>query len=93
MIGIFGDTRYTHVLTTRLVVRSLLPRNHGGVDAENVIVIDADDSSSPYLYVDIARQHGMHHRNVLRKVLVSRQFTIYQLTNTIIYNIPRVTDT
>ena len=79
MIGIFGETRYTNALATRLVVRSLLPRNHGGVDAENVIVIDADNSSSPYLYVDIARQYGMHHRNVLHKVLVSRQFTIYQL--------------
>ena len=89
MIGIFGETRYTNVLATRLVVRSLLPRNHGGVDAENVIVIDADNSSSPYLYVDIARKYGMHHRNVLHKVLVSRQFTIYQLTNTIIYDLPK----
>ena len=89
MIGIFGETRYTNALATRLVVRSLLPRNHGGVDAENVIVIDADNSSSPYLYVDIARQYGMHHRNVLHKVLVSRQFTIYQLTNTIIYDLPK----
>ncbi len=79
MIGIFGETRYTNALATRLVVRSLLPHNHGGVDAENVIVIDADNSSSPYLYVDIGRQYGMHHRNVLHKVLVSRQFTIYQL--------------
>jgi hypothetical protein len=25
--------------------------NHGGVDAENVIEIDANNSSSPYLYV------------------------------------------
>ena len=41
MIGIFGETRYTNALATRLVVRSLLPRNHGGVDAENVIVIPA----------------------------------------------------
>ena len=89
MIGIFGETRYTNALTTRLVVRSLLPRNHGGVDAENVIVIDADNSSSPYLYVDIGRQYGMHHRNILHKVLVSRQFTIYQLTNTIIYDLPK----
>ena len=89
MIGIFGDTRYTNVLTTRLVVRSLLPRNHGGVDAENVIVIDADNSSSPYLYVDIARKYGMHHRNILHRVLVSRQFTIYQLTNSIIYDLPK----
>ena len=89
MIGIFGETRYTNAWMTRLVVRSLLPRNHGGVDAENVIVIDADNSSSPYLYVNIAREYGIHHRNVLHKVLISRQFTIYQLTNTIIYDLPK----
>lgn len=89
ILGIFGETRYTNALATRLVIRSLLPRNHGGINAENVIVIDADNSSSPYLYVDIARQYGMHHRNVLRKVLVSRQFTIYQLANTIIYDLPK----
>lgn len=89
MIGIFGDTRYTSSLTTRMVVRSLLPHNHGGVNAENVIVIDADNSSSPYLYVDIGRQYGIHHRNILHKVLVSRQFTIYQLTNTILYDLPK----
>ena len=74
---------------TRLVVRSFVPRTHGGVDAENVIVIDANNSSNLYLYVDIARRYGMHYRNVLRKVLVSRQFTIYQLANTIIYDLPK----
>src|SRR6476659_4415610 len=31
----------------------------------------------------------MHHRSVLHKVLVSRQFTIYQLTNTILYDLPK----
>jgi hypothetical protein len=72
-----------------LAVRSLLPRNHGGINAENVIVIDADNSSSPYLYVNFARRYGMHHRSVLHKVLVSRQFTIYQLTSTIIYDLPK----
>ena len=89
IIGLFGETRYSNALSTRLVVRSLLPRNHGGVDAGNVMVIDADNSSSPYLYVEIGRQHGMHHRNILHKVLVSRQFTIYQLTNTILYDLPK----
>ena len=89
IIGIFGETRYTNTLMTRLVVRSLLPRDHGGINAEKVIVIDADNSSSPYLYVNIAREYGMHHRNVLHKVLVSRQFTIYQLTNTILYDLPK----
>ena len=33
MTGIFGETRYTNALATRLVVRSLLPRNHGGIEA------------------------------------------------------------
>ena len=89
IIGLFGETRYSNALVTRLVVRSMLPRNHGGVDARNVIVIDADNSSSPYLYVNIAREYGMHHRNVLHRVLVSRQFTIYQLTNIIMYDLPK----
>jgi hypothetical protein len=89
ILEIFGDTRCTNALATRLVVRSLLPRKHGGINAENVIVIDADNSSSPYLYVDIGRQYGMHHRNILHKVLVSRQFTIYELANTIIYDLPK----
>jgi Rad51 protein len=87
IVGIFGEPRFSNALTTRLVVRSLLPHNHGGVDAQTVIVIDADNSSSPYLYVDFARQYGMRYRNVLRKVLVSRQFTIYQLAHTVIYDL------
>jgi len=89
ILGIFGETRYTNALATRLVVRSLLARNQGGINAENAIVIDANNSSSPYLYVDIARRHGMHYKNVLRKVMVSRQFTIYQLAHTIIYDLPK----
>ena len=89
IVGIFGETRFSNALTTRLVVRSLLPHNHGGVDAETVIVIDADNSSSPYLYVDFARQYGMHYKSVLHKVILSRQFTIYQLTHTIIYDLPK----
>ena len=66
MIGIFDETRYSNALVTRLVVRSMLPRNHGGVNAENIIVIDADNSSSPYLYVDFARRYGMHHSKISR---------------------------
>ena len=54
-----------------------------------MIVIDADNSVSSYLYVNIAREYGIHHGSILRKVLVTRQFTIYQLTNTIIYDLPK----
>jgi hypothetical protein len=34
MIGVFGETRYTNGLATRLIVGSLLPRAHGGINAE-----------------------------------------------------------
>jgi hypothetical protein len=40
MIGIFGETKYTNTLVTRLIVRSLMPHKQGGFDAEKVIVID-----------------------------------------------------
>lgn len=89
IIGIVGETRYTNALITRLIVRSLLPHRHGGFDAKKVMVIDADNSSNPYLCVDFARQFGMHHSRVLSKVLVTRQFTIYQLAHTILYDLPK----
>ena len=42
MFRIFGETRYSNALVTRLGLG--LPRNHGGINAENVIVIDAEPS-------------------------------------------------
>jgi hypothetical protein len=89
IIGIVGETRHTNALVTRLIVRSLLPHRHGGFDAKKVMVIDADNSSNPYLYVDFARQYRMHPCTVLDKVLVTRQFTVYQLTHTILYDLPK----
>ncbi len=89
IIGIVGNTRYTNALVTRLIVRSLLPHRHGGFDAQKVMVIDADNSSNPYLCVNFARQYGMDLNKVLENVLVSRQFQIFQLTNTIIYELPK----
>ena len=80
MIGIFGETRYTNPLVTRLIVRSLMPHKHGGFDTEKVIVIDLDNSSNLcHLSVDFARYYGMDLNRVIENVLVSRQFKNYQL--------------
>jgi hypothetical protein len=89
IIGIVGETRYTNALVTRLIVRSLLPHKHGGLDAEKLMVIDTDNSSNPYLYVNFARLYGMHPSSVLDKVLVTRQCQIYQLIHTILYDLPK----
>ena len=89
MIGIFGETRYTNALVTRLIVRSLMPHKHGGFEAEKVIVIDLDNSSNLHLSVDFARYYGMDLNRVIENVLVSRQFKNYQLINTIHYELPK----
>ncbi len=89
IIGIVGDTKYTNALVTRLIVRSLVPHQNGGLDAEKVMVVDVDNSSNPHLYLNFARQYGMHPSSVLGKVLVTRQSQIYQLTNSILYELPR----
>jgi hypothetical protein len=89
MIGIFGETRYTNALVTRLIVRSLMPHKHSGFDAEKVIVIDLDNSYNLHLSVDFARYYGMDLNRVIENVLVSRQFKIYQLINAIHYELPK----
>lgn len=89
MIGIFGETRYTNALVTRLIVRSLMPYIYGGFDAEKVIVIDLDNSSNLHLSVDFARYYGMDLNRVIENVLVSRQFKNYQLINAIHYELPK----
>ena len=75
MIGIFGETRYTNALVTRLIVRSLMPHKHGGFDAEKVIVI-----AILQILIDSA---GMVLNMVFEKVLVSRLFKNFQLINAI----------
>ncbi|MFZ0404382.1 MAG: hypothetical protein WAL79_01045 [Nitrososphaeraceae archaeon] len=89
MIGIFGETRYTNALVTRLIVRSLMPHKHGEFDAEKVIVIDLDNSSNLHLSIDFARYYGMDLNKVIENVLVSRQFKNYQLINAIHYELPK----
>ena len=89
MIGIFGETRYTNALVTRLIVRSLMPHKDGGFDGEKVIVIDLDNSSNLHLSVDFARYYGMDLNRVIENVLVSRQFKNYQLINAMHYELPK----
>jgi hypothetical protein len=68
----------------------LLPERHGGFGSPHVIVIDAGNRSDIYSCVNVARQYGLDIRDILRRVVVSRPFTIYQLTNLVINGLPEV---
>jgi hypothetical protein len=66
----------------------LLPERHGGFGSRHVIIIDAGNSSGIYSCVNIAREVGLDIRDILRRIVVSRPFTIYQLTNLVANELP-----
>jgi hypothetical protein len=90
-VCIIGERKYTNILLARLCVRALLPKRHSeGFSSLNVIVIDAGNSLGFYQYVNFARQYGLDIKKVLQHTIVTRVFTIYQLANIIINELPKV---
>lgn len=91
-ICIIGEQRYTQLLIDRLCVHTLLPRRYGGIgqDYSKIIVIDAGNCTDVYQYVDFCRQYGLEINKVLRNVVVSRVFTIYQLAYLITHDLPKI---
>jgi hypothetical protein len=90
---IIGKEKYTHLLIHRLCVHSLLlPRRHKGVglDHSMIIAVDAGNCTDIYQFVDFARQYGLEVKRVLQNVAVSRVFTIYQLVDLIIHQLPKI---
>ncbi len=77
------------ILAERLCLRSLLPREYGGLET-NPIFIDAGNCSDPYLYAFFARRYQIESRKALQRVLTSRVFTTHQLVNIILKEIPHV---
>jgi Rad51 len=89
-VCIIGERKYTKIALARLCVRALLSKKQGGIDSPNVIVIDAGNSLDIYQHVSFARQYGLDIKKVLQNIIISRVFTIYQLANIVINELPKV---
>jgi hypothetical protein len=89
---IVGEQKYTQILIDRLCVHSMLPRRYGGIgsDYPKTIAIDAGNCTNIYQSVDFARQYGLEVKKVLQNIAVSRVFTIYQLADLIIHELPKI---
>ncbi|AFU59700.1 hypothetical protein Ngar_c27790 [Candidatus Nitrososphaera gargensis Ga9.2] len=87
---IIGSRRYANLLVTRLWVRALMSQRYGGLASKSVLCIDAGNSTNLYQCVNFARQYGMDIRTVLRRIIISRAFTIYQLAGLVIRKLPEV---
>ena len=86
-----GDSWHANnTLVTRLCVRALMPRRHGGFGSPSVIFIDAGNCSDIYKCVSFIRQYGLDQQKTLDRIIVSRPFTIHQLARLIIYEVALV---
>ena len=77
-------------MINRLCIHSLLPKRHdgiGGPDYSKIIAIDAGNCTDVYQLVDFARQYGLEIEKVLKNIVVSRVFTIYQLAYLIVHKL------
>jgi DNA-directed RNA polymerase subunit RPC12/RpoP len=81
---------HSKILIERLCINALLSERHGGFGSSNVIIIDAGNSSDIYNYVNFARQYGPDIKDILKRIIVSRPFTIYQLANLVTCELPNV---
>jgi len=70
----------------------MLPRRYGGIgsDYSKPIAIDAGNCTNIYQSVDFARQYGLEVKKVLQNIVVSRVFTIYQLADLVIHELPKI---
>jgi hypothetical protein len=79
--------RHVNTLLTRLCIRALMSRRHGGFGSPSVIFIDAGNCSDIYQCVNFARQYGLDIQKVMDSIMVSRPFTIYQLAGLLLYEL------
>ena len=80
---------YSKILIERLCIRALLSERHGGFGSPYVIIIDAGNSSDIYSAVNFACQYGLDLKDTLKRIVVSRPFTIYQLANLVTSELPK----
>jgi len=104
-LAVTGNKKYSQMFVTRLCVNALLSsspsskkKNNGKLvvsshfHISNVILVDAGNNTDFYQYVNFARQY--YSRDVLNRVLnntiVTRPFTVYQLADIVINQLPQI---
>jgi hypothetical protein len=92
-VCIIGNPKFTNLILARLCVSCLLPRRHGGLEIYNssssVFILDAGNCTNVYQHITFMKQCGLDIKKALQRIVLSRLFTIYQLVNSILYELPK----
>lgn len=104
-LAIIGDSKnnrkFTNILLTRLCIYSLsLLRRQEGFSLSStpslppllpyIVIVDAGNSLDFYQFIEFIRQYGLDIKETLQRIVVSRAFTVHQLTNLIINELPNI---
>ena len=88
-ICLLGNSRMTNLMLTKLAVHCLMPKKYGGFRSSKVFVLDAGNCTDVYQFVDFMKQYGLNIKKNLKKIMISRVFTVYQLTHFLKYELPK----
>jgi len=85
-----GDSRMTNLMLTKIAVHCLMPKKYGGFRSSKVFVLDAGNCTDFYQFIDFMKQHGLNIKKNLKKIMISRVFTVYQLAHFLKYELPKI---
>lgn len=88
-ICLLGNSRMTNLMLTKIAVHCLMPKKYGGFRSSKVFVLDAGNCTDLYQFVDFMKQYGLNIKKNLKKIMISRVFTVYQLTHFLKYELPK----
>ena len=88
-ICLLGNSRMTNLMLTKIAVHCLMPKKYGGFRSSKVFVLDAGNCTDVYQFVDFMKQYGLNIKKNLKKIMISRVFTVYQLTYFLKYELPK----
>jgi hypothetical protein len=92
-VCVVGGEYTANAIPMRLCVRALISKRQGGFGSSTVMFVDAGGggkSSDIYQCINFALQDGLGINKVLQNIIISRAFTIHQLANIIIYQLPKI---
>ena len=89
-VCLVGDSRMINLMLTKIGVHALMPKKYGGFSRySKVFILDAGNCTDVYQFVDFMKQYGLDIKKSLRKIMISRVFTVYQLTHFLKYELSK----
>ena len=90
-VYLVGNSMIINLMLTKIVTQALMPKKYGGFRGDSkVFILDAGNCTDVYQFVDFMKQYGLDIKKSLSKIMISRVFTVYQLTHFLKYELLKI---